>query len=378
MMMDRFPRGNAPHEPLSHRERVRHSLRREPVDRVPIFLWFHPDTSKRLAAALAVPRDLLPAALGDDIRQTWVGNNHAMEGIVHEREGDSHTDDWGIRWVRTGGFNQVLLSPLLGASAEAVRRYSFPHERIPSLVRNMEPLLRHGGEYFLGCDISPTLFEAVCRIRGMEQAILDLVENSSLAEDLLEKASAFACELAEAACARYPLDWLWTGDDVAGQQNLMMSPSTWRRMIRPRLARIAAVGKRYDLPVAFHCCGAMRSIIPDLIEIGIDGRNPIQSNCPGMDARDLKREFGRALSFMGGLDTIELIPHGTPEEVYRETRRLIEDMTGDGGGYILAASHTIPPETPLENILALYEAAGESRESIFDRAGSLRAQDRSL
>jgi uroporphyrinogen decarboxylase len=343
------------------------------VDRVPIFLWFHPDTADRLASALAIPVRHLPAALGDDIRQAWVGNNYAMEGIVHDREGDTHSDDWGIAWIRVGLFNQVYHSPLDGAPEDVVRQYNFPHGRIPNLLRSMEPVLPHQGEFFLGCDVSPTLFEMICRIRGMEQAILDLVENPALAEDLLEKATVFASALAEAACTQFPLDWLWTGDDVAGQESLMMSPLTWRTLIGPRLARIAAVGKKHHLPVAYHCCGAMRSIIPDLLGMGIDVLNPIQCHCRDMDARELKREFGRHVTFMGGLDTIDLIPRGTPEEVFRETRRLIEVMTEDGGGYILAASHTVPPETPMENIFALYEAAGETKEHILDRAATLRA-----
>jgi uroporphyrinogen decarboxylase len=358
---------------MTHRERVHRALRRDPVDRVPIFLWFHPDTANRLASTLGIPVSQVPAALGDDIRQTWVGNNHAMEGIVHDREGDTHTDEWGIQWIRVGLFNQVNHSPLHGAPESVVRQYRFPHERIQDFLKNMEPVLRSRGEFFLGCDVSPTLFEVVCRIRGMEQAILDLVENPALAEDLLEKAAVFACALAEAACTELPLDWLWTGDDVAGQESLMMSPSIWRELIGPRLARIAAVGKRHHLPVAYHCCGAMRSIIPDLIGMGIDVLNPIQCHCRGMDARELKREFGQHVSFMGGLDTIDLIPRGTPQEVLRETRRLIDVMTEGGGGYILAASHTVPPETPTENIFALYEAAGETREQILDRAATLRA-----
>ena len=74
---------------------------------------------------------------------------------------------------------------------------------------------------------------------------------------------------------------------------------------------------------------------------------------------------------MGGVDTQELLPHGTADEVRRATRELIDGMTGDGGGYILAASHTIPPETPLENIFAMYQA-GVSREEIFDRAAEVR------
>jgi hypothetical protein len=171
---------------MTHRERVQGALRREPVDRVPIFLWFHPDTAHRLAAALALPLNQLSNALGDDVRQTWVGNNYAMEGITHNREGDTHIDNWGIHWVRSGPFNQVLLSPLSDAPEEAVRRYSFPHESIPALLRNMEPLLEQR-DAFVGCDISPSLFEMICRIRGMEQAILDLAENPWLAEDLLEK-----------------------------------------------------------------------------------------------------------------------------------------------------------------------------------------------
>lgn len=88
--------------------------------------------------------------------------------------------------------------------------------------------------------------------------------------------------------------------------------------------------------------------------------------------------FGREITFMGGVDTQELLPHGTAAEVYRATVRLIEGMTADGGGYILAASHTIPPETPDANIFAMYAAAGVSREEIFDRAAELRRRGRQV
>ncbi|MDQ1255902.1 MAG: hypothetical protein QG656_496, partial [Candidatus Hydrogenedentes bacterium] len=88
----------------------------------------------------------------------------------------------------------------------------------------------------------------------------------------------------------------------------------------------------------------------------------------------LKRAFGRELSFMGGVDTQELLPNGTPEDVRRATERLIEGMTTDGGGYILAASHTVPPETPDDNLFAMYEVAGISKAEICDRAASIRRQ----
>jgi uroporphyrinogen decarboxylase len=170
------------------------------------------------------------------------------------------------------------------------------------------------------------------------------------------------------------LDWLWIGDDVGGQQSLMMSPDLWRELVKPRLRSIVEVGKSRGLWVAYHCCGSIRPIVPDLIEIGIDVLNPIQCNCPGMDAFGLKNEFGEELAFMGGIDTQGLLPTGTATEVLKYTTQLIEEMTSNGGGFILAASHTVPPETPFDNIFAMYDAAGVTKDEIFDRAADVRKE----
>ncbi|MDZ7270653.1 MAG: hypothetical protein ONB17_03465 [candidate division KSB1 bacterium] len=359
---------------MTSKERVHAALRREPTDRVPIFMWFHPDTAARLGKVLEIPPSMVGEAMGNDVRQTWVNNNYAMEGIVHAYEGEWHTDYWGIKWVKRGAFNQPEYHPLAYASPEQVRQYTFPIDRKESLLAEMEPVVRGGESAFIGCDVSPCAFEMYCRLRGMEQALVDLAADEDLAWNLLRACADFAAMLAQEACARFPLDWLWTGDDVASHRGLMMSPQTWRRLIKPHLARVVAVGKKRGLWVAYHCCGAMREIIPDLIEIGVDVLNPIQCNCPGMEPGALKREFGQALSFMGGLDNLHTIPYGTAHEVYLSTRALIEQMTIDGGGYILAASHTIPPEAPDENVFALVAAAGVSREEIFDRAADIRAR----
>jgi uroporphyrinogen decarboxylase len=159
---------------------------------------------------------------------------------------------------------------------------------------------------------------------------------------------------------------------------MVMSPATWRDLIKPLMADLFAVGKSRGRWVAHHCCGALRPIIPDLIEIGLDVLNPVQAGCPGMDPPELKREFGDRLAFMGGVDTQGLLPFAGPVEVRNTVERLIEQMTapvgGRGaGGYILAGSHTIPPETPDDNIFALYAAAGIGRDEIFDRAADIRA-----
>ncbi len=336
-------------------------------------MWFHPETARILARRLEVEPADVGHVMGNDINQTWVNNNYAMEGIQHEHDGEGHLDEWGIRWVKQFFFNQIQHHPLKGASAAEVSAYRFPYERTEALLSLMKPVLDQRGSLFIGCDVSPCVFEMYWRLRGMEDSMLDMAERPELAFEMLGRCADFSIALGEAACARYDLDWYWTGDDVAGQRCMMMSPKQWRALIRPHLERVFDVGKRHHLPIAYHCCGALRPIIGDLVEMGLTVLNPIQSNCPGMDAAELKREFGAHLTFMGGVDTQDLLPHATAAEVARATSSLIETMTADGGGYILAASHTIPPETPEANIWAMYEVAGIPREEVFDRAAALRA-----
>ena len=392
---------------MDSRSRVHAALRRQPVDRVPIFMWFHPQTAERLGRLLEIPARFVPDAMGNDVHQAWVNNNYAMEGIVHEHDGERHQDDWGIVWERQFGFNQIVRYPLADAEPTTLLSYRFPYEAAEQLCEPMRALaaqsqdfgsLNSGassrdllrgtppvpassarrlpkseaGSFFLGCDVSPCVFEMYWRLRGMQGALVDMIEAPDLASEMLRRCADFALFLAEKAMVEFPLDWLWTGDDVASQEGMMFSPRLWRSLIKPELKRLFAAGKAHGLWVAYHCCGALRPILPDLVEIGLDVLNPLQGNCPGMDPFELKREFGDRLAFMGGVDTQDLLPRGTALQVGRAIAALLEGMTAGGGGYILAASHTIPPETPDENIFAMYREAGVSREEIFDRAAGIR------
>jgi uroporphyrinogen decarboxylase len=359
---------------MTSKERVEAALRKQPVDRVPIFMWFHPDTGRKLSKLLEIPVSDVGEAMGNDFQQTWVNNNYAMEGIVHEKDGDSHTDWWGIKGELQHGFNQIAHYPLAGASREEVLAYKFPTGRINDLLARMEPVVRNRQNFFVGCDVSPSVFEMYWRLRGMEDAMMDMGTDPELAYEMLSRCAGFAIQVGNGACERFGLDWLWTGDDVAGQRSMMMNPKMWSRLIKPHLKRVMDAGKTYGLPIAFHCCGAARPIIPELIEIGVNILNPIQCNCPGMVAADLKRDFGKDLAFMGGVDTQGMLPNSTADEVKRATEELLGIMTAGGGGYILAASHTVSPETPGENIFAMYEAAGISKAQIFDNAALIRAK----
>lgn len=149
------------------------------------------------------------------------------------------------------------------------------------------------------------------------------------------------------------------GDDVACQAALWMSPEHYRRYVKPRHAEIIRFIKaRTQAKIIFHCCGACKAILPDLIEIGVDVFNPTQTSAVGMDPFELKREFGRDLVFWGGIDVIHLLPRGTREDVEREVKRHI-DALAPGGGYVLSPSHIIQAGTPPQNVLTMYRTALE-------------------
>jgi hypothetical protein len=191
---------------MNAKSRVHAALRREPVDRVPVWMWFHPDTTRQLSQLLQVPPSQVALAMGDDVRQAWVGNNYAMEGIVHNYDGETHTDFWGVEWVKEGPFNQIKYSPLQNADEKEILAYQHPYDRMPELLQNMEPVEAMRRDFFIGCDVSPCLYEMVCRIRGMEAASLDLAASPQLAQTMLEEAGAFSTRLAEAACDRFAVD----------------------------------------------------------------------------------------------------------------------------------------------------------------------------
>jgi uroporphyrinogen decarboxylase len=144
---------------------------------------------------------------------------------------------------------------------------------------------------------------------------------------------------------------------VAGQNSMLLSPRTYRKLIKPRHERLFSFIKaQAPVKVFFHSCGAVRPIIPDLIDAGIDILNPVQISAAGMDPHELKVEFGRDLVFWGGgVDTQQVLGSGTPEQVREDVRHNIEALA-PGGGFVFAAVHDIQANVPPENIVAMWEA----------------------
>ena len=150
----------------------------------------------------------------------------------------------------------------------------------------------------------------------------------------------------------------YIAEDLGAQESLMYSPSQIRAFLLPQMRRMIELTKQNGSHVFHHTDGAVRDILPDLIDIGIEILNPIQWRCAGMEREGLKRDFGDRLIFHGGVDNQHTIPFGTVNDVRRE---VIDNLRilGEGGGYILAPCHNIQPVGPAENVVALYEAGYE-------------------
>jgi uroporphyrinogen decarboxylase len=202
-----------------------------------------------------------------------------------------------------------------------------------------------------------TIFEISWYLRGMDTFMMDMIDNREFAETLLDTITDIRIGMAE-KYARSGVDILMLGDDVSTQLDMMISPSLWRELIKPRLMRIISCAKKTkpDILVFYHGDGNLQTIIPDLIETGVDILNPVQPEC--MDPALIKKEYGGKLSFWGTMGTQTTLPFGTPKEVEEAVKQMIA-TAGQGGGLVLAPTHTIEPDVPWENIEAFVRAVKE-------------------
>ena len=277
-------------------------------------------------------------------------------------------DEWGITWRKPepGGFYfDMARHPLAGATLEDIARYPWPDPVDPArragLHETLQRLHERGEHAVILSGISGGgAMELAAWLSGFENFFAALLTEPAVADALLDRALEAKLRFWQAALpeiGRY-VDIISESEDLGVQDRLMVSPRVFRQHIKPRLRQLIA-GIKSAAPhvkVLLHSDGAIRPILPDLIEIGVDILNPVQVSAQGMgDTAALKREFGRDLVFWGAVDTQHVLPFGTPQEVEDEVRRRIDDLA-PGGGYVLASVHNIQADTPVENVLAMWRA----------------------
>ena len=363
---------------MKHRDRVLAALNHEVPDRCPMQISFTPEFASRLRSELGQTLTAaqnrrgrrntfeLECALGEDLLLAPVGWIYSYYANDHYRDGaSSYMDEWGVHWrdieyqtrFGTGSYSEMIAHPL--AEDSAIEAYRPPDPNRPELYEEAEKLVRdYKQEYWIVGMTVCTIFETAWALRGYERLLTDFMLNPELAERILD--IPFHYHLAAAhKLVDLGVDMIWTGDDVGMQSRMLMSPATWRRFLKPRLAAFIASLKRQNplLKVAYHTDGCVYPIIPDLIEIGVDVLNPIQPQ--SMNPEWLKREFGRQLCFWGTIDIQRTLPFGTPDDVKAEVLERLRTV-GQNGGLILGPTHNVQLDTPMENFWALVRTVTET------------------
>jgi len=197
-------------------------------------------------------------------------------------------------------------------------------------------------------------YENAWQIRGYEPFLMDLLTQREWAEFLLDHFTANNIRAA-AAAARAGYDMIFIGDDVANQNALMFQPELWREVFKPRLAKVVAAAREIkpDIHVKYHSDGNIWEIIDDLVEVGITILNPVQPEC--MNPLEIRQRMGKRLAFDGCVGTQTTFPFGTPDEMRRVIRELIDSLDGKNGGLLLAPTHVLEPEVSPENVVAFFE-----------------------
>lgn len=356
---------------MTPKERVIKAFNHEETDRPPFQATFTPEFAERLRKEFKLPEMFtephhrqwygydLEILTGQDALQAGVGwfTNYYLKK-------EAYTDEWGVKWkidpyatpFGIGHYTSIETNPLRD-NDEAAISYKAPDPDRPELYTHVERLIKeYGSEYFIIGRIHCTIFESAWALRGLDTLMTDFYINPDLTNHLLDETcnyhKAVACNM-----ARLGVDMIWLGDDMGAQSSLMIDPELWREYFKPRMASIIQAAKSINpkLKVAYHTDGCNYDIIPELIEIGLDVLNPIQTEC--MDPEILQKKYGEQLCFFGGIAVQSTLPMGTAEEIRKEYQWL-KNSIGKNGGWLCAPTHHVQLDTPIENFFAMLQAIG--------------------
>jgi uroporphyrinogen decarboxylase len=235
--------------------------------------------------------------------------------------------------------------------------YEFPQPEAfyrPDWKQQGFQLLAENTQSFRVGQLGWGLFERSWNLRGFETILMDAIDHPDFFEEMLDRLMNLYLVFVDETC-QLPIDGILFGDDWGDQRGVIIGPKRWRKFIKPRWAKIYERVHQHGKIVMHHSCGSVATIMPDIIEIGIDVLESVQPEAAGMNPYELKQKWGDKISFWGCLGSQSTIPFGTPMEVRNEVRRLKQEM-GHGGGYILAPAKPLQQETPTENAVALVEA----------------------
>jgi len=367
---------------MTSRERVLAAAKRRQPDRVPVelsstfnagisriahrnllkFLGMEsgPEVDDVLAFGTVVPDPRILERFGVDF--TLVRLRPPKEPEVEQIDEETFRDEWGHIYKRTPLYIDLVESPLKEPSIEALNRMHWPNPADKSVVEGLRAeaaaLRSRTDKGIVARCFSGGISDIARSLRGLENFFMDLLLNERFMDALLDRVEEWltARYLMYIDAAGDFVDIVEYGNDYGTQRGLFISADLYRKYFKPREKRMFdAIKSRTDAKLFYHSCGGVFDIIGDMIECGTDILNPLQPNAAGMDPERLVAEYGKDVSFCGGIDVQQLLPYGTPEEIRAEVRR-VASILGRYGGYMLAASHCIQADVPPENVVAMYSA----------------------
>ena len=328
---------------MTHKQRVITALQHRQPDRVPYNIGFTQKAHAKMVEYYSDPQ--FAAKIGNH----FIGLNPLLPG-QWTKDGNFYTDEFGVAWNRT--VDKDIGNPDGGVIDEhSADAYEFPDPHNPERYAAFDGAIAAHPDQFVICNLGFSLFERAWTLVGMAKILMDMVDQPKFIDRLLDKIVAFNLGIIEES-VKFDIDAMMFGDDWGQQRGLLMGPVLWRRFIKPRIKEMYQTVKATGKFVLIHSCGDVKQLFPDLIECGLDCFNPFQPEV--MDVVEMKKQFGRDLSFYGGISTQRTLPYGAPDDVREEVKRNCEKI-GESGGYIAAPSHSIPGDAPPENIHAMLE-----------------------
>jgi len=324
----------------------------EEPDRVPIWCGASPEFWEKAKRKLGLDDEGLRRRFHDDFRRVYaryVGPEFPLS------PGSKSRTVFGIE--RRGiGYGQPVNNPLADASIREVHEYSWPDPEWIDVSNIREDAKKYDGQYaILGGDWSP-FWHDVIDLLGMKNMYVKMFREPELIDAVFGHVVDYYYAVSEKIFeeAADMINIFFIGNDFGSQNGPLLSDKLFRRFVLPHLKRLIDLGHSYGLKVMLHCCGGIAELIPAMIEAGLDGLHAVQPSCKGMDLAELKKRFGDKILFNGAIDSTWLI-FGAPNFVREKTLEVLKIMMPDGG-YVAGASHDyILEETPVENVLTMFD-----------------------
>ena len=371
---------------MDARERMLAAIARRPVDRLPTDIWATPEVWTKLFDHFGVTEKLAvyerlgidgiigiaPPYIGPvpERAQAYAGpsgvlvSGGASGGPTFQVDDDQFENEWGMGFRRqtheTGAYDEQVFYPLAEAETIAdLEAYHWPSPDWYDYSRLPEIAAQFPGRAIM-CGYT-AIFYFHNLLRGLEQSLMDPILKPEFTHYLVKRISAFFDEYHRRCfeAAKDVIDITQVTDDFGSQTGLLISPDMFDTFYRGAIQKAIDLARQYNITVFHHDDGDMRPLLTRLTGMGIEVLNPIQWRCGNWDLMKLKADFGHQLCFHGGVDNQRTLPFGTAAEVAAEVRWLKQTLGSDGTGFVIAPCHNIQANTPVANILALYETAAE-------------------